>query len=193
MADENTETQTDDLDTLLADIASTETPAETPAETPVEKPEEKPVEADPAVLQRLSRVDDYIERQEAKELSSELSGVAERMKTAVPSLKDLPESALIGYIEREARNSKPIQTAWLDRGSNPDQFNKIVDGLAKKFGDGLTPVADPKLTEDRQSAEAFVSSQNDGEQSDEVKPQSELSAMSTHDLKQYAAGLARSN
>ena len=197
MENENTENtenaeenKGDDLDTLLADISSSEEKTEpVKAEPKAEVAEVVKPDAD----KRFERMDAFIERQEERELQTELSGVAGRMRDASPALKNMPETALVGYIEREARNSPAIQTAWTERGSDPARFNQIVDGLAKKFGDGLAPVVDTQLTEDRRAVEAFVSSQGDVENSEDAKPQSELSAMSLTEIQSYAKQVARSN
>lgn len=60
------------------------------------------------------------------------------------------------WLDAQARKDQRLQTAWLQRESNPGQFKKIRAELGKAFVKKFSKLPDKQVTEDREAVTAAV-------------------------------------
>ena len=136
----------DDLDKLLSefDSAAPETP----------KPEPKAEGADDlkVVAEQLKG---WMGEQQRAQFKQDMDKTMKSVRGDLdPEFFD--DSFVKAWIDVEATNDPRLSKAWVNRHSNPKQFERVVDLLGRKFSKKYGKLPDKGATEDREAVTAAV-------------------------------------
>lgn len=138
----NAQNTGDDLDTLLSQFeAQTRVEPATPQTQQTQQPQPVPVDPD-----RLKRVEERLFNEDLNKTVSNIRG----------DLK-VPDRMAKGWLDQIARERPAIAQAFLQKESNPDNWKRIEQSLAKEFAKEVKSVTfDTEVTEDRNAVTAAV-------------------------------------
>lgn len=102
------------------------------------------VRSDPAVAEIQQR----FFRQDMNDLVKTVRGDVD------PSLAD--DDLVEAWVDGQARKDPRLQTAWMQRQDNPQQFEKIKAELGKSFAKKFSKLPDRQVSEDREAVSAAV-------------------------------------
>jgi hypothetical protein len=137
----------DDLDSLLKEFDTTEKAAEPT------KPEQNAGAADDQTQRepqngRLAAIEQRLFKQD-------MQATIKNVRGDLPS--EVFDDDLVGaWIDAEARKDPRLATAWVNRDSNPKQFQKVVEQLGRNFSKKYGKLPDANATEDRAAVTAAV-------------------------------------
>lgn len=170
----------DDLDEILSEIA-----AESRTDEPPKKPEKAPDEGKKADPDLRELVKGIYTRDARRDLKTAIGS----MKEEAEPLKALPDSYIESLIGAEARRDRRIITAWNNRETDPETWDKVLPRLARKIANGLGGTVDEQLTKDREAVVESVRGKTPGTGggSDKVN----LAAMSDAEFAAYKRSLPK--
>jgi len=181
MADEDKE---ETLDDILGDIEGFEAK---PDEKPPEAPDDEREARFAALEDRLAKAEERDEANSQRVLRGDIMDAVAKVKTQHPALDVLPDNVVRGWLVETATGDERIETAWQSRADNPEQFGKVLDAMGKQLSESITAKFDSRKDEEtaqREAANAMVRSANGEQPEDEsIPPQSELSAMTSAELR----------
>lgn len=95
---------------------------------------------------------DRIAKIEARIVSDDLSKAIGTIKGAQPALKTLGDGVVKAMLNDAAAADDRIRAAWMQRDANPVAFQRVLNGLARKFAADLPTPADGRVDGDRAAA-----------------------------------------
>jgi len=146
----NARDEGDDLDKILSSYdEQVGKPAEGAAKpTPEQKPGAVNDQLVTEVRGALAEINQVRYRQD-------MDGMIKAVRGDVNS--DIADDTLVeAWLDAQARQDPRLQRAWLDRVSNPKQFQKVQQQLAKGFQSKFSKLPDKQATDDREAVAAAV-------------------------------------
>lgn len=150
----------DDLESVLASIKQYREEA-TPPEP---KPSQQPASTDGQrgardglpggnEAQKPTPIDNRrLEQIEARLIADDLAKAIGDLKSAQPALKAIGDGVVKAMLNDAAQRDPRIMQAWVNRGSDPATFNKVLRGLSQKFAADLPSPADGRADGERGAA-----------------------------------------
>ena len=126
--------------------------------------------------------------QEARESSiKDLKAAANAIKDSVGEIPvNLPDEVFEGLLYQRAENNPAIMKAWMNRGKNPEGWNKVLKAVGKEFGDKLKQTPDAKATGDWNAVESSMHSASTSSQNE---PSKDVAKMSDAEFAAYKMSL----
>ena len=164
--------QGDDLNTLLAEFEKGTQPQPQPVQTQQQQ------QPDPG-RQALAEVQELRRQQAEMKHQTDL----EEFKKVVKGDLDLPDWAVQGFIDEQARKNKPIQDLWSNRDANQSAIKRLAATMHKELARAQgKPRVDQNATEDRAAVSAAV--RGASTKTPAAQPPN-LGKMSDHEFNQY--------
>lgn len=170
-----------DLESILAEIKDIENGAD--AKPDALKALQKELEETKKKLGEFDTLKQSIDR---KTFEDELTATVGKVKKANPSLANLPDKVVRGWLQVEAEGDKTISEAWAKRSEDPKAFDEVLNGVSERMGSQLTAEQERRSreTQEREAINAFVRSRSGEMPVDpDIPPQHELNAMSSQQLR----------
>lgn len=144
---EGNDARTDDLDSLLTQYAEqTGSPTPPPQDEAV-TPDVKALKAEVETLKsQVQQVGQYRFQQD----------MADTVKSVKGDLDFVDNDMVEAWIDGQARKNEALQKAWLQRDSDPRNWQKIKTELGKRFQSQFSKMPDRAATEDREAVAAAV-------------------------------------
>lgn len=150
----------DDLESVLASIKQYREEATPPVATPSQQPastdgQRGARDGTPGgnEAQKPAAIDSRrLEQIEARLIADDLSRAIGDIKTAQPALKTIGDGVVKAMLNDAAQRDPRIMQAWVNRGSDPATFNKVLRGLSQKFAADLPSPADNRADGERGAA-----------------------------------------
>ena len=155
--------ENDDLDKLLNDYEKPKEEAKADSEgSPKPKPGPKPDAGSDLGKEVLDKLNTWEqERKAEREAESGRVYRADMDKTIKEVRGDLDpnvfDDVLVeSWMDAEARADRRLAQAWLERHGDPKRFQRVVEGLGRKFAKKFESLPDRNATEDREAVTAAV-------------------------------------
>lgn len=139
---------TDDLDTLLAEFDKGETKP-----SPTAKPE--PQDEGTINQQVLDEVRLLRGEREQEKFRTDMDKTLKSVRGDLDA-EFFDDKFVEAWIDAQARADTRLSQAWLNRNSNPKQFQRVVEALGKQFAKNYSKLPDRQATEDRAAVTAAV-------------------------------------
>ena len=137
----------DDLDSLLNEFDQTQ------AKPQKAEPKREP-DDDIAFLRQ--EAEERRKERAAQEMEQSIGSAVKSMQQTVS--KSIPERVMRNYLIGEVENDPRALGLWAARQNNPNEWNRYVEGVAKRLDKDMTETPDKKLTDDRDVVTSAVHS-----------------------------------
>lgn len=139
-----------DLDSILSTFdQETKKPDAVAAPTPGQKPDATLDQN--ALAEVRGAVNEIAAFRYTRDMESTIKSVRGNLD---PEIFD--DTLVEGWINAQATRDPRLTQAWNARTQNPKQFEKVVQGLSKSFGQKFSKLPDKQATEDREVVAAAV-------------------------------------
>lgn len=174
---ESSDAQVDELNSLLSDF---------------DQPDQTGTEPKKITSDDVREVVDYVrDTRQKDEMKETNDAIDHACKTVYDALSEeakaiLPERATRGLLIDMADSDRRFQRAFLERNSNPSQWNKILNAKAKELSTEFTPQVDRELSDDKEaiaSAVRSASTKAPEPPEDEAKSRQKIRQMSDQELR----------
>ena len=129
--------QKDDLDQVLSEFDEKTAGSE-------DKPEQTAKPEDTDAIARVERLERQIRETQTK---SDLASAAIVVRGDLDSDR-FDDATVIALMDAEARKDERISRAFLERDTNPKQYQRVLEGLSRKIAEKFTSLPDKGVTED---------------------------------------------
>ena len=172
----------DELDQLLAQFETKPAAVET-------KPTESKVATKPELPTDLKDLADWARSERDRKDSETVRADIEKARGVIRSQLDeigvkIPDEIMEGTIEAMARKDARIRVAWAQRGANPQAWNDVVQGMAKRIRKDFESLPNKEATEDKEAVRLAVRSASTRTPEPEALDAKKINSMSNRDFNQ---------
>lgn len=123
-------------------------------EFPADEPEQAEPKDDPDLAKKVSELEkEVVHLRTQPELTSLASQIRGDLDAEV-----FDDDFVISWLDSRAKKDPRVRSAWMNRGSNPSAFGKVVKEMGKQFQSITSKLPNQEVTEDRDAMEAAVRS-----------------------------------
>jgi hypothetical protein len=142
----------DDLDTLLKEFDQHEPKPVVSSTTKPEPGQEPDLKA---LAQKFESVEGFVRQQSAVQYKQDMAKTVEAVRGDLPA-EIFDDGMIESWLDGQARNDPRLAQAWMERNTNPKQFEKVKVALGKQLAQKFSKLPDRQVSEDRASVAAAV-------------------------------------